>query len=544
MGKKVNILIFSIIFLIALFLRFYRISDLPPSLNWDEVSIGYNAYSILKTGKDEWGQFLPLSFKAFGDYKLPLYIYSDVPFVAILGLNESSVRLPSVISGMGVVVVTFLIIKELTKSIHLSYWGMFMSAILPWLVTFSRIALEANLALFLTMAAFYLFLRAQRSEVSRRNEAFLPLSAILLGLSTFSYNSSRVLILPFSILLAIFLLKSFKKKELLLSLIILISFISIAFFQALTTDSGARYKWTTILDEGATGRINRLRGSTSLPPLLGQLIYNKATYFIVEASKNYLSHFDPNFLFLKGGSNFQFSVPGTGQLYLVMLPLILLGIWHMVKQRERWHLFILGWILIAPIPGAITRDAPHSLRTIFLAIPLVLSAVMGIKWGKDFLPAKIFQPVAILAILVLFGNTLVFWQNYAGDYQKNYSWSWQYGYKEALEFVKTHKDYYERIVFTKKYGEPHAFVLFYLKYDPHKYQTDENLIRYQQSDWFWVDRFDKFEFINDWEIKDKISDGKNTLLITSPQNFPPNFQILTTINFLDGSKAFEIVALR
>jgi len=536
MDKK-NLLIFSLILVIALFLRFYQISNLPPSLNWDEVSIGYNAYSILKTGRDEWGQFLPLSFRAFGDYKLPLYIYLDVPFVALLGLNELAVRLPSVIAGIGVVVLTFLILKELTKSVYLSFWGMFLSSILPWLVTFSRVALEANLALFLTMAAFYVFLKSERIKV------FLPLSAILLGLSAFSYNSSRVLILPFITLSTIFLFKPSKTKGTFITLIILFGLTTMAFFQAFTVDSGARYRWTTILDEGAITKINQLRGSSRLPEVLNQFVYNKATSFIIEASKNYLSHFNPNFLFSRGGSNYQFSIPGVGQLYFVMLPVILLGIWQMLKMKEKWQLFILSWLLIAPIPGAITRDAPHSLRTIFLAIPLLFSAVMGIKWSKDFLPAKIFQPMAILVVLVLLGSTSVFWQNYAGDYRKDYSWSWQYGYKEALEFVKAHQDDYERIVFSKIYGEPHEFLLFYLRYDPHKYQSDPNLIRYQQSDWFWVDKFDKYQFINDWEIKDKVSVMKSTLLITSPQNYPTNSQILKSINFLDGRVAFDIVAV-
>lgn len=536
--NKNNILIFSLILLLAIFLRSYQITSLPPSLNWDEVSIGYNAYSIFKTGRDEWGQFLPLSFRAFGDYKLPLYIYLDVPFVAILGLNEIAVRLPSVIAGIGVVVFTFLILKELTKSIYLSLWGMFMSAILPWLVIFSRIALEANVALFLTTASFYLFL------LSQRKKKLLPLSAILLGLSTFSYNSSRVLILPFVILAAIFLFKSSKIKEIFVTLVILLIFVSVAFFQALAVDSGARYRWTTILDEGAIESINQLRGSSHLPEVLNQFMYNKATYFIVEASKNYLSHFDPNFLFLKGGSNFQFSVPGTGQVYLVMLPFILLGIWQMMKRRKNWQLFILGWMLIAPIPGAITRDAPHSLRTIFLAIPLLISSIMGIKWSKDFLPAKIFHPLSVLTVLVLLGSTYMFWLNYTGDYRKDYSWSWQYGYKQAIDFVKSNQEKYDRIIITKKYGEPHIFALFYLGYDPNKYQTDKTLVRHKRSDWFWVDRFDKFEFVDDLEIKEKLKNKHNLLLVTTPNNYPEGAEVLKTINFLDGKRAFDILVVR
>lgn len=536
MNKK-NIVLFLSILAVAFSLRFYRLTEIPPSLNWDEVSIGYNAYSILKTGKDEWGNLLPLSFRAFGDYKLPLYIYMDVPFVAILGLSETSVRLPSILAGIGIVVLVFLILQKLTGSFYLAAWGMFMAAILPWLVILSRIALEANLALFLTLAAFYSLILSQSKKY------FLLYSAFLLGLSIFAYNSSRILVLPFLLLAAIFFGRGVaNKKELVIALIILSGFISVAFGQALAVDSSVRYRWTTILDEGAITKINQLRGSSGLPLPLNQLVYNKATYFTIESFKNYYSYFNPVFLFFKGGSNYQFSVPGSGPVYLIMLLLITLGFWQMIKQRKKWQLFILGWLLIAPIPGAITRDAPHALRTIFLTIPLIILAVMGIKWSQNFLGPKIFRPVAALTILILIISAYSFWQNYTGDYRKNYSQAWQYGYKQAIEFVKENPANYDQIIFTKKYGEPHEFVLFYLQYDPYKYQTDKNLIRYKRSDWFWVDRFDKFKFVNDWEIKDKVLSASNTLLITSPGNYPANSQVLETINFLDGKGAFDIVA--
>lgn len=533
--KKFKVLMFSAILLLAILLRFYQISILPPSLNWDEISLGYNAYSILRTGKDEWGQFLPLSFRAFGDYKLPFYIYLDVPFIAIFGLNEISVRLPSVVSGVGIVLLTFFTLKELTKKIDLALWGMFISAVLPWLFILSRIGLEANVALFLTMISFYLFL------LSKKINWLLPLSALFLGLSAFTYNSSRVLIVPFVFLLIFFQYRSIPKKYIFVTVVILISLFSVAFFQAFTLDSEARYRWTTILDEGAITRINQLRGSNHLPSIMNKLIYNKATYFITEASRNYLSHFNPIFLFEKGGSNSQFSVPGKGLLYQVMLPLIILGILQILRQREKWQLFFLGWLLIAPLPPAITRDAPHSLRAIFLTIPLVFIAVLGIDWVKQFLSPKIFYPLTIITILILLTNTYVFWQNYAGDYRNNFSSSWQYGYKQAVEYINQNQADYDRIVITKKYGEPHEFVLFYMQYEPIKYQTDQNLVRYQRSDWFWVDRFDKFEFVNDWEIKDRVSRMKNILLVTSPDNFPANSKLIGSINFLDGGKAFEIL---
>ena len=93
-GKTYPILFLIVV--LAFVLRFVQLDSLPPSLNWDEVSHGYNAYSILKTGKDEWGKFLPIIFRAYGDYKLPLYIYITAFSEFIFGLNEFAVRLPSV----------------------------------------------------------------------------------------------------------------------------------------------------------------------------------------------------------------------------------------------------------------------------------------------------------------------------------------------------------------------------------------------------------------------------------------------------------------
>ena len=88
------------IFLIAAALRLFALGSNPPGLYWDEVSLGYNAYSILKTGHDEHNRFLPIdTFKAFGDYKPPGYIYATVPSIALFGLNNFAVRLPSALAG-------------------------------------------------------------------------------------------------------------------------------------------------------------------------------------------------------------------------------------------------------------------------------------------------------------------------------------------------------------------------------------------------------------------------------------------------------------
>ena len=104
---------FVIVLLIAFVLRISNVDSLPPALNWDEVSHGYNAWSILKTAKDEWGKLFPIIFKAYGDFKLPVYIYVTALFEFVFGLNSWAVRLPSVLAGVGTVFFTYYLVREL-----------------------------------------------------------------------------------------------------------------------------------------------------------------------------------------------------------------------------------------------------------------------------------------------------------------------------------------------------------------------------------------------------------------------------------------------
>src|SRR3990167_3084838 len=86
------------IILLSVFLRFYKLGSYP-ALNADEAAIGYNAFSLLETGKDEHGNPWPVHFQSFNDYKPGLYFYIVLPFVKFLGLNEWAVRIPGAFLG-------------------------------------------------------------------------------------------------------------------------------------------------------------------------------------------------------------------------------------------------------------------------------------------------------------------------------------------------------------------------------------------------------------------------------------------------------------
>lgn len=159
MKTKKSLLI--IILMIAAFLRLWKLGSIPPSLTPDEASLGYNAYSVLKTGRDEYGKLFPIIFKSFGDYKPGLYVYLTIPSVAVFGLTEFATRLPSALAGILSVYLIYFIVQSLfTDHRSLSTVAAFVAATNPWLIYFSRGAWEVNVSLTLTLAGIYFFLKA------------------------------------------------------------------------------------------------------------------------------------------------------------------------------------------------------------------------------------------------------------------------------------------------------------------------------------------------------------------------------------------------
>src|SRR3989344_5174120 len=195
--RRVKIKLFLAILGLGLILRIYGLEQIPNSLSADEASFAYNAYSILKTGSDEFGHRLPLYFQSFDDYKNPVFGYSLIPFIAIGGLNAWSIRLLSALSGTLVIWFMYLLADELTGNRRLALVTALFSSISPWLIQYSRVAIDMELALLLTLAGGWCFLLA------RRHRLLYVITAILFGLSFYTYHSSRVWTLGFGSLLLI-----------------------------------------------------------------------------------------------------------------------------------------------------------------------------------------------------------------------------------------------------------------------------------------------------------------------------------------------------
>jgi 4-amino-4-deoxy-L-arabinose transferase-like glycosyltransferase len=526
MKKNSPLLLLLVCILLGTFLRLINVSRLPPSLNWDEVSLGYNAYSLLHTGRDEWNVSFPAIFRAYGDYKLPLYIYTSVPAIALFGPDELGIRLTSIIAGIGLILISFLLAKKLLKNNTVALLSSFLVAIEPWTLFLSRVAVEANLAAFFISLGIYLGLKNR-----------YRLSALFMGLSVWTYNSARFFA-PAMILFTVIYFRH-NLKRFLIPLLISAVFIVPMFIQFLLPVGQARLNWLSLLDSGAIAQIAASRATTTFP--FPRLIYNKATYFASHFTSNYFSYFSPDFLFINGGSNYQFNIPHLGLMAPVTSVFFYFGIILLLFSKRPGAKFILIWLLLAPIAGSITRDSPHTLRAItMLPIPMLVSAFGLVEFSKHLSYVK--YPVYVVFIAGLIYSFWQFTNAYTYSYPRNYSWSWQYGYSQVISYIKSHYSDYDEIIFTKKYGEPHEFVLFYTPWNPSTYSSDPKLVRYFRSDWFWVDGFAKYRFVNDWDmpsfVRSLASPGRY-LIISSPDNPVPE-QLLTRIDFLNHQSAFTI----
>ena len=490
MKKRRHLSFLLLIMILGFVLRVSYLDKYPSGISWDEVSHGYNAYSILKTGSDEWGKFLPLSnFRAYGDYPLTLNLYLTIPSIAIFGLNEFSVRFPHALLGTLTIVASYFLAFGLTKSRKISLLTSLLVAIEPFNWFLSRFVAQSNLSVFFLTAALAAFFNREKNKV------LLPLSVIFLGLTLYSYHTTRI-VAPLILLSALFVYKrdwkSIFGKSLLIKritlILFLIFFLPLPFILA-NPESRARSSEVFLIDQGVVNRIIEKRQASNYPDVISRLLYNRPAYFVVEAAKNHLGYFSPDFLFFKGGTHYQFSMPGKGLLFPINLPFFYFGLYLAIRKaigKDKNYQFILLWFLLAPISGSITKENFAVMRaTPMLPLPQFFSAIGFFafldyvrKRLKKFSLKNILLPLYIAILLLSLDYYL---SEYFTNYAKNYSQFRQYGYKEAVSYIKENYGKYDKIILTKKYGEPHEFLLFFWPWDSQKYQNDPNLIRFEQS---------------------------------------------------------------
>lgn len=563
MAKKV---LFLILIFVA-FLRLYKITVNPPSLFGDELDLGYQAYSILKTGKDYQGNFMPLHFHSLAEWRTPLYLYSAVPTVAIFGITPLGVRLPAAIFGTLGIYAFYLLVHKLSKNQRLAILAALLLAINPWHLQYSRAGFEVTEMLFFLILGVYLFLKSLKSS------KYLWLSVLFLTLPPWIYSTAKFFSPIFMLGLFILYKKeifSIQKRQLILSsivgMVLILPLLYVNFFGGGAT----RFNYISVFSdpviESEVGTFRQVdakaRGETGLglsPTLIDRIIHNKYTFVGEKVIKNYLQAFSSEFLFIKGDPDPRHSI-GIGEFYRIEIFALFFGIVFFIKSKLldfKEKLLISLWLIIAPLASSITRDGGnHATRLILLLPPIILVIALG--WHGIFMSfPRVWNKVLVLGVV---GIYIVSFGLYSHVYYVHYPLAserwWHYGWGPAFDEIKSVDSNYDKVIISMSEEPAWIFFAGYYQYPPDLWQKEYPIGNDVEVSGFGkISHTGKFFFgspLGDVQIYGlgRYIDSKTLYLanaeevgenlIINPQKAPADLKLLKSFPFPSGEPAFYL----
>lgn len=542
-------LLFLTIIILATVLRFISLERIPNGFIPEEVSTGWNAYSILKTGRDEWGTFLPLIFRETGGFKLALNSYLIVPVMAIFGPNEWSVRSTTAFAGVVAVILTYFLVKKLFGKESYALTAALFLAISPWHIAMGRYGVDVNWGVPLFLAGLLVFLKG------RKQPAFYPVSAFLFGMTFYTYFNYVVFTWLFLVAWI-----WWERKEVWVSSRrrYLVIFFTVLFIMMLPylvrANLTIRYSQATSVSRiGTLNQIHEHREAcvSTFPDLICRALYNRPLVFGMIILRNYVAHFSTSTLFLHGAKLGLSGMPdGWGLLYLFEYPLIVWGIVVMIRKRQFTPLTIL-WLFFYGVPSSLAAEGHVWRMLTFLPLPQVISAIGFIEILRRFHQSWIrLGSIGISGFFVIYFLTDYF--GYFPYWQASHAY---YGFRDAYRYAsQIEKNYPEIVVAPSGLGfdQLYIYYLFYLRPDPRAYQLEKDVVRTVGNEgWVQVSRIGKWRFVSD--IKNIIFDlPDHTLYITDgtfkeTEGFPLKVmlpELLYTVYYPNGDPAFKIISLR
>ncbi|MDP2728022.1 MAG: glycosyltransferase family 39 protein [Dehalococcoidia bacterium] len=401
--------------LVAFAARVNLIFDEPPSLTGDEAANLTDISHILQ------GRGFPLYFEA-NNGREPLFIYMQVPLVALLGQPPYALRLTSALVGIVTVVLTYRLAKDLFGQWAHPAAGWvplvvaFLLASSFWHVTLSRIGLRAIALPMLAVATFILFWRGY----SRGKRSYYLASGAFLGLSLYTYIASRLLplVLVLFFLGVIFWKRGFPKA----------SWSGVALMGAglavVATPLALYAIGHPLLFWGRVASVSTLDTSA---PSTWESVARTLEMFIWRGNYEDTT-FDP-------GARPVFDWP-MGLVFLAGLGLALASLWAhrrgrsapdwLAPLRPEVCLFSLLWLSVMIVPSFFSYPAPHFLRTagaapavyIFpaLAIGVAVSRLSGVS-------SRLWRRLGSLALVIF---VLASGANSLRDYARLATADWYY----------------------------------------------------------------------------------------------------------------------
>ncbi|KKS94779.1 MAG: hypothetical protein UW68_C0002G0053 [Candidatus Collierbacteria bacterium GW2011_GWB1_44_6] len=483
----------ALILLLGLSIRLIFLGSIPAGFSPDEASQAYTAYSLLQTGKDEWGIAWPIvSFKSFLDYKAPLQTYLMMPSIALFGLNEFAARLPSAIFGTLAILAVFLLASELFPRIpHVSkkrvipdlignpfnnlplYAALFL-ALSPWHIQFSRTALEVNLTSFLFPLGLYFFLQGLRDH---RQFVY---ASLLWGFSLYAYHSTKVFVPLFAISMVYIYRKQIFDRGLrpLIPSIMLVVILISPLGLDMVFGNSAKRGGDLLITNLDTVNLKQIDDQSFYSPLskvhpkIPRLFHRKIFTVTSQFAENYLSYFSLPFWFTEGGREITYSViPGRGLLYFWMLPLVLYGLFLLIRKKDNQDFDarpLILWLLLAAIPAALTKEGYRPNRAgSFLVVWEIIAAFGAVNLLEiKFKFRKLILTTFIIFALVL---TIFYLEDYYFNSRVTFPKAISYGWRDAMKVVSEIEGNYQAVL-VEKGTQSQVYVAFYQHTPPEQFQ--------------------------------------------------------------------------
>jgi len=465
-----------VVTLLAGVLRISGLSQYPTGFHTDEASLGYNGYSLLKTGKDDNGNRFPLYIDIFGDNRPSGYHYLTVIPVAVFGLTEFATRLPGALFGTISVIALFFLVKAISKNNTIALTSSFLLAIAPWHVVSSRASAESIVSLFFIISGVTFLLYAFDTKRIR----FLTIGSILLITSFFFYHTPRVFV-PL-LIIGIALLKfrerkmfTFKFKLTGVVCCIVIGIISFLLVFVVNGGTG-RFSQVSIFGFPETKLIleEQIRedGTKNIIPNVCRFFHNKIINYSLTFANNYLDYFSGKFLFISGGRPLWYKVPNMGLVYLVELPFIIVGFIYLSVQKNAILSIPIMWLFIAPVVASITMDDIPNVQRVMVLFPMlevmagfgIVKIVSLLKKTKKIIFLVILCIGMVFSVAYFIHQYTVHGASHETIYRSN-------GFKELMQNIRGEYDSYDTVIFTKSLGG-YPLVLFYMTYDPAMYHKE------------------------------------------------------------------------
>lgn len=533
-NKKNSLILVGVILVTAIFFRVYEIDVLPLGLNVDEVSQGYNANSLLQTGRDRYGKFLPILFKSYESFQPPLYTYLTIMPTFIFGKGNFSVRLVSVVSHLVVIFLTFLIVRKIfPKNKRFSFLSSFAVAISPWSIFFSRYATEASLGLVLMLGAIYFFL------VTEERKTNLVIALLLLGLSTHAYYTER-LVAPLLLLIFLGVYRKFIFKNLKIFLVGVFFYGLLMVPHLFMMKEGAffrRFDQVTYLSAAAFER----NGGAYKEHFFGRLGFT-----LNEFLSQYLAYYSPKNLFFLPDSQGGRSMPDLSVFYSWMILPLLLGVATLIRrpfsQKEKFLALVM---LVSVVPAALSTDPFYTLR-VFLFLWFV-SVFIGYGLDRFYLLVNK-RRKWILVFLVLISLSLFdFYRKYFVLFKHERVSNFGGLDKIVADYIAPFDDKEVLIDLSERDISTGLRMAYYLNFSPERFQSeigwaylDTYYSSYEVEKQYLLDNVQVRPIV--WEkdvYKDQIIVGDN-ISISDEQVQEHKLTLLYKFSNLDGGRSIRI----